>query len=121
MGMLANRAASGNKKQIQRDRFILGASECYFEAAQYLSGQLSVEKVVSLFNNEAMSVGETEGKSLKVLFTTPTGEVKFVGFVTAGDASVELDVDDAEAILSHARQEGAIVKAIDAKALVDLF
>ena len=99
-------------------RFTLGNSERYYEPAQYLSA-ITVPKVVSLFNNPAMSLEETEGKSLKVMYKTDT-EVKFCGFVTAGDASIVLDESDVEGILESART-GEIKKAISASELLDLF
>ncbi len=125
MGMLSNRQSAGNTganvgAKIPRDRFILGSSECYFEAAQYLTGKLNPAKVRDLFVNPVTKVMETEGKSLKVMFTTPSGEIKFTGFVTHGDASVELDSEDAPIILQHATDE-EIVCAVNADELVDMF
>ena len=99
-------------------RFTLGDSERYYEPAKYLSA-ITVAKVVALFANEAMSLEETEGKSLKVMYKTAT-EVKFCGFVTAGDASIVLDESDVEGILESARNE-EIKKAISAEELIDLF
>ena len=67
----------------------------------------------------AMTLEETEGKSLKVMFKTDT-EVKFCGFVTAGDASIVLDDSDVKGILEAARS-GDIKRAIDADGLIALF
>lgn len=125
MGMLSNKQAQGDKAidgakaPAPRERYIIGTSECYFEVAQYLTGKLTPEKVKALFSNEAMTIEETEGKSLKVMFRT-ANEVKFIGFVTAGDASIELDAQDVDKIMDHASNE-PIVKAISADELVALF
>ena len=108
----------GDKPKTPKLRFTLGNSERYYEPAQYLSA-ITVPKVVSLFNNPAMSLEETEGKSLKVMYKTDT-EVKFCGFVTAGDASIVLDESDVEGILESART-GEIKKAISADELINLF
>lgn len=113
----ANSGASAVKQP--RDRFIIGQSECYFESAQYLTGKLDATKVKALFVNPETSIEVTEGKSLKVMFHT-ANEVKFTGFVTAGDASLELDEEDIATIRAHATSED-ITKAIDVDALVDLF
>ena len=82
--------------EVVKDRFLLGSTGCYFEVAKKYSGNKNInpEKVRSLGNNPAMKLADTKGKgrSLKVLFTTEAGEVRFLGFVTAGDASLELDV-----------------------------
>jgi len=122
MGLLNNRSNAGNESKAAkapRDRYILGTSETYFEAAQYLTGKLTADKVKALFANEKTSVEETEGKSLKVMFRTGT-EVKFIGFVTAGDASLELDSEDVAVVMNHATTED-ITKAIDPDRLVDMF
>ena len=102
-------------------RFTLGESERYFEPAQYLSSSkgLTPSKVKSLFNNENMSLMETEGKSLKVMYATDT-EVKFCGFVTAGDASLVLDSSDIPGVLEAGRN-GNVKKAISGEELIDLF
>ena len=121
MGVNANKQATKVTKETSKTpklRFTLGNSERYYEPAQYLS-DIKVAKVVALFNNEAMSLEETEGKSLKVMFRTGT-EVKFCGFVTAGDASRELDESDVEYVFDNARK-GKIVKAISPVELVDLW
>lgn len=123
MGMLEQNANNKTKTttaaRVPSDRFILGKSECYYEAAQYLTGKLGPADVRKLFNNEAMSLEETEGKSLKVMFRTGT-EVKFTGFVTAGDASLELDLGDVDVVM-QAVADGEIDKAITVDELVDLF
>jgi len=122
MGMLENKLkdkAAGSVAKQPRDRFILGTSECYFEAAAYMTGLLDPAKVKALFVNEASSVAETEGKSLKVMFNTGN-EIKFIGFVTAGDASLELDDEDIATVIQHATTEDITV-AIDANKLADLF
>ena len=106
MGVNANAVAqkvNQDKSKTPKVRFTLGNSERYFEPAVYLS-DIKVSKVVSLFANEAMTLEETEGKSLKVMYKTDT-EVKFCGFVTAGDAKIVLDESDIEGILNSARTE----------------
>ena len=121
MSVNANKVAQKvhpDKSKTPKVRFTLGNSERYFEPAVYLS-DIKLSKVVSLFANEAMSLEETEGKSLKDMYQTDT-EVKFCGFVTAGDASIVLDESDVEAILESARNE-EIKKAISADELIDLF
>ena len=121
MSVNANRVTqkvNQDKSKAPKLRFTLGNSERYFEPAVYLS-DIRVPKVVSLFANEAMTLEETEGKSLKVMYKTDT-EVKFCGFVTAGDASIVLDKSDVEGILKSARNE-EIKKAISADELIDLF
>mgnify|MGYP003153813887 FL=1 len=122
MGMPANQQATGkvtpDKSKTPKLRFTLKDTERYYEPAQYL-GDIKIAKVVALFNNPAMTLEETEGKSLKVMFKTDT-EVKFCGFVTAGDASIVLDDSDVKGILEAARS-GDIKKAIDADGLIALF
>ena len=121
MSVNANKQAPKVTKEtsmVPKLRFTLGNSERYYEPAKYLSA-ITVAKVIALFANEAMSLEETEGKSLKVMYKTDT-EVKFCGFVTAGDASIVLDESDVEAILESARNE-EIKKAISADELIDLF
>ena len=121
MGVNANQQPTKVTKDTSKTpklRFTLGNSERYYEPAQYLS-DIKVAKVVSLFNNPAMSLEETEGKSLKVMYKTAT-EVKFCGFVTAGDASIVLDESDVDGILESARNE-EIKKAISADELIALF
>ena len=110
-----------DKSKAPKLRFTLGESERYFEPAQYLSSSkgLTPAKVKSLFNNDNMSLMETEGKSLKVMYATDT-EVKFCGFVTAGDASLVLDSSDIPEVLEAGRN-GAVKRAINAEQLIDLF
>ena len=116
-----NKVKTEDKSRAPKLRFTLGESERYFEPAQYLSSSkgLTAEKVKSLFNNENMTLLETEGKSLKVMYKTDT-EVKFCGFVTAGDAKLSLDTSDIEEVLASAR-DGKIKKAIDGDELISLF
>ena len=127
MGVNANKQApkvNPDKSNAPKIRFTLGNSERYFEPAVYLS-DIKIAKVESLFRNgkgldpDPMTLEETEGKSLKVMYKTDT-EVKFCGFVTAGDAKIVLDASDVEGILNSARTE-EIKKAISADELIDLF
>jgi hypothetical protein len=66
-----------------------------------------------------MSLLETEGKSLKVMYKTDT-EVKFCGFVTAGDASLSLDSSDVDEVLEAART-GNVKRAINGDELIAEF
>jgi hypothetical protein len=108
------------------DRFVLGESECYFESAKYFTGKLDVATVKRLFMNPATEIHPTEGKSLKVLFNVPKAdpgdpqEIKFIGFVTQSDASLELGEQDIPAVLK-AGQEEHIIKAVTADEMVDMF
>ena len=121
MGLLTNKTADNLTSTKQpRDRFIIGTSGCYFESAAYLTGKMTAVKVKDLLVNPVTQVMGTEGKSLKVMFTTPTGEVKFTGFITAGDASIELDEEDVPTVMKHVADE-EVTKAIAAEELVDLF
>ena len=73
-------------------------------AKEYIVKGLTPEKVKSLFNNPAMSLEETEGKSLQVMYKTDeVSEWHVIGFVTAGDASIVLDDSDIDEILELAR------------------
>ena len=113
----------GEKSKAPKVRFTLGESERYFEPAQYItaSPKLDVEAVTKLFNNPKMKLLETEGKSLKVMKETASGaELKFCGFVTAGDAKLSLDTSDIEEVLEAARN-GGIQKAITADELIAEF
>ena len=104
--------------EVAKDKYLLGSTGCYFEVAKKYSGNENInpEKVRSLGNNPAMKLADTKGKgrSLKVLFTTEAGEVRFAGFVTAGDASIELDVaEHGEQILEAWKDEKEpIIKAL---------
>ena len=111
----------GTANNVPKDRYTLGDSEMYFEIPKYLTSVEDIDagKVKSLFNNKSMTLEETEGKSLKVMFRTGT-EVKFCGFVTAGFASRELDESDVDYVFDHARK-GKIVKAISPVELVDMW
>jgi hypothetical protein len=111
-------ATTSNKTATPKHRYIIGESNCYFEPATYL-GDVPVAKVISLFNNKSMELKESQGKSLKVMFKTDN-EIKFVGFVTAGDASIELSDEDVSVVMQHA-QSGNILKAIGADELVAMF
>ncbi len=108
-----------NKPKVPKDRFVLGGSESYFEVAQNLTGEIKASDLDRLFINENMTIGETEGRSLKVLFNTGT-ETRFIGFITAGDASISLDEEDIPRI-KEAVAQGTIARAIDIKKLVSLF
>ena len=118
-----NVKVDGEKSKTPKIRFTLGESERYFEPAQYIasSPKLTVEAVTKLFSNPKMKLLETEGKSLKVMKETDSGaELKFCGFVTAGDAKLALDTSDIEEVLEAARN-GGIKRAITADDLIDEF
>jgi hypothetical protein len=118
MGMLSNKTKTTvGADKAPRDRFILGNSDCYFESAQYLTGLMPLEKVKKLFANPVTELMGTKGKSLKVMFTTPDGEIKFMGFVTAGDATLELDVEHIPEIMEHVTA-GPILVAVSPADLV---
>ena len=114
-----------NGSKTPRDRFILGSTECYLELAGYLSGMdvVTVEKVKSLGQNKAMYLADTDkkGRSLKVMLKTPDNETKFLGFVTAGDASISLYKDEHAEDILKAWQEEPITRAITAEEVVDLW
>ena len=98
-------------------RFVLGSSECYFEPAESLAPLVNEAAVERLLRNPNAQVLGTEGRSLKVLFHAPT-EIKFCGFITAGDASVELEEADFEELKDAAFP---VTRAISAEDLVALF
>jgi len=109
---------TGNKASAPKEKYVLGNSECHYEVASYLVGKLTVKKVVALFNNENMYLAETEGRSLKVMFKAKE-EIKFLGFITAGDASLDLTEEDIPQILEQAHI--SIVRAISVDELINLF
>jgi|21_taG_2_1085346.scaffolds.fasta_scaffold06652_6 hypothetical protein len=115
-------AVKKDKKQ-PKDRFLLGSTGCYFEVANYLSGnsKITVDKVVKLGKNPKMTLENTEGegRSLKVMLQAPTGETKFNGFVTAGDGKIELDVDEHGEDILEAWQTEEVLRAISADDLID--
>ena len=120
--------STGNKASVPKDKYVLGASECSYELADYikagmdrkkLSDKQQLDKVIRLFtSNETMYLAETEGRSLKVMLNAK-GEIKFLGFITAGDASLDLSEQDIPQILEEAQK--SIVKAISVDELIDLF
>ena len=125
MAMTNNKQSNvttNSSSKAPRDRYTIGTTETYYEVAGYLTGmpKLDSAKVTSLFNNPKMHLAETEGKSLKVMFRTPQNELKFCGFVTAGDASQELSKEHIDPIMEAAKTE-AIVKAVSADELIDMF
>ena len=135
-----------NKPKVTKDaksktpklRYVIGTSEKYYEPAEnmvpeyesrhkdpskYKDGRNVVEKITDMFLNPATSLLETQGKSLKGMFKT-ANELKFCGFVTAGDASIALDDSDVEETHKEAKasaENKEIHRAIDAKGLIDLF
>ena len=139
MGMLSNRQAESNggtapttkTPKPRGKRYTLGNSGAYAEPAAYLQAELdarvqdiadtdapSVEAILVrlLTENNAASIEVCEGKSLKIMLNTGA-EVKFMGFITAGDGSVSLDDEDTPTIKDAITTHG-IVEAISAKALV---
>ena len=96
-------------------------SECYYEPAVYIqeTGKITADVVSKMLKNKDTRIEECEGKSLKVMFHTGT-EVKFLGFITAGDGSRELTDEDVAYILNNVEAE-EIVQAITADELVDMF
>jgi len=135
MNMLANteksktttaKTSTTTKTTPQLDKFILGDSECNFEVAKYLDGKLDPAAVKRLFANPRMSILASRGKSLKVHFEVENenpdvkNEVKFVGFITAADASLELDETDIERIAEHIGS-GDIIRAVKIDNMIAMF
>ena len=118
-GMYKSNNTQTTKAPVIREAYNLGDSNTKYELANNLVGKVSLDKVKSLFCNEKMYIAQTEGRSLKVMFATGT-EVKFLGFITAGDASIELSEEDVPAIMAAITQ-GGIHKAITNDELIDLF
>ena len=109
-----------SKPKGPKERFVLGQSSCYFETAQNLVGTIKAVDLDRLFINDNTIIDETEkGRSLKVLFNTGS-EIRFIGFITAGDASITLDRDDIQRIRDEI-SKGTIVRAIENKDLVAMF
>ena len=107
---------------IPLDKYNIGDTGMFMEIPKYLNGvkeSIDASKVQSLFNNKAMTLEETEGRSLKVMFRTEH-QIKFCGFVTAADASIELDDSDIEKVLEQGRTS-KIIKAISPSELVDMW
>ena len=118
------------EKKTPKDRFLLGSTGCYFEVAEYLAGnpKITEKSVKALGNSPAMYLADTEGegRSLKVMKKTDPkkdksydGEIKFNGFVTAGDKKVELWLEEHGDMILDAWKTEAIVRAISADELVD--
>jgi hypothetical protein len=114
------------KKSIPKDRFLLGDSQCHFESAVYLTGRLDTKKVKALLVHPMTTIKESRGDSLKVNFEVENNqedvanEIKFMGFITAGDASLDLNEDDIEQVQEYILT-GEIIKAVTVDELIDLF
>ena len=104
-------------------KFVLGASNCVFEVAEYLAKAkgITAEKVVKLGKNPKMFMKNTEGigRSLAVYLPVSTGEVKFQGFVTNVDGKVELDVDEHGEAVLDAWQNEPVYKASNPDEIVE--
>ena len=111
------------EKKTPKDRFTIGSTGCYFEVAEYLAGnpKIDAEAVKRLGKNPSMYLKDTEGegRSLCVMKKTKDGEIKFNGFVTAGDKKVELWLEEHGDMILEAWKTESIVRAIDADALID--
>lgn len=107
--------------KVPRDRFVIGKSESYFESPEYLAGKMTPEIVTSLLHNENTQLMVSKGQSLKVMFAAPTGELKFVGFITAGDGSVTMTEEDIPIVQAHIESGEPIIRAITADELIALF
>jgi len=111
--------ANVDKSKTPRERYVVGTSGCYFEVADYMKGKLDASLVKKMFLNPNTSIEETRGKSLKVMFTAEN-EVKYLGFITAGDAMLSLNKTHIEAITQHTTEE-EIYKAVNVDDLVSMF
>ena len=104
-------------------KFVLGASNCVFEVAEYLTKakDITAEKVVRLGKNPKMFMKNTEGtgRSLAVYLPLSTGEVKFQGFVTNVDGNVELDLDEHGEAVLDAWQNEPVFKASNPDEIVE--
>ena len=115
-----------NKNSIPQDKFVLGDSECCFEAAKYLTGKLDPPAVKRLFANVKTAIHPSQGKSLKVHFEVENNnkdvknEIKFVGFITASDASLTLDETDIDRINKYI-DDGDIIRATNVDDMVSMF
>ncbi|MEA2037059.1 MAG: hypothetical protein U9O94_06095 [Nanoarchaeota archaeon] len=117
----SNNVREADKSKYKRDRFILGNADTIFETAEQFTGKLTAAVVTRMFANADTSIGETTGRSLKVNFTVPgTGEIKFMGFITAADGTVELDMEDVPRI-KEAIETGTIAMATSIEDVVAMF
>lgn len=118
------------KSKQPKIRFLIGSTGCYFEVADYIctSDKVTAEKAKSLGSNTSMYLEDTlgEGRSLKVMKKTDPkkdksfdGEIKFVGFVTAGDKKIELCMEEHGDMILEAWQTEEISHAINVDELVD--
>lgn len=114
-----NSSADNAGTAVAKVRYVLGESTCVFEPAQHIAQYVDEAAVARLFVNENMSVEATQGRSLKVLLRT-NNLVKFVGFITASDATISLGIEDAEQIVHDAVANG-IIKDLTAEEIVGLF
>jgi hypothetical protein len=116
------------KTKTPRKRFVLGKSECYFECADYMASNPKVndkwvKKMIlnSVTSDPITAICGSEGRSLKVMIRANEGkELKFIGFVTHGDAKHELDEEDVEGIIEAVMQDG-VTKAVNAQDIIDMF
>ena len=118
------------EKKTPKDRFLLGSTGCYFEVAEYLAGnpEINEKSVKALGSNSSMYLADTEGKgrSLKVMKKTDPkkdgsfdGEIKFQGFVTAGDKKIELWLEEHGDMVLDAWKTETVIRAISADELID--
>ena len=118
------------EKKQPKQRFVLGSTGCYFEVAEYLqnNAKITEAKVKKLGCNPSMFLKDTEGegRSLGVYKKTDPkgdgsfdGEIKFNGFVTAGDKKVELWVEEHGDKITEAWKNETIIRAISADELID--
>ena len=128
MALIANNATKA-KATVAKDKYILGASECYFEPANAFNDKLNattVEKLLlNIGGNENVStlLQESNGKSLKLTLTINHGDVKEVqhlGLVTAADFSMELDNEHCSEILA-AVKEGGVIKRTSVDDVLGMF
>jgi len=134
MALLTNEAPvieqAPEKSKQPKIRFVIGSTGCYFEVADYLctSTKITEAKAKSLGSNPSMYLEDTlgVGRSLKVMKKTDPkkngsfdGEIKFQGFITAGDKKIELCMEEHGDMILEAWKTEPIMYAIGVDELVD--
>ena len=136
MALTKNTSKFTKSNQVQKKRFILGASECYAEMSQAYNDDMTAAKLKAMILNESKDesirtvLGETEGegKSLKLTFyrthTDDSGavteEVQHVALITSSDWNMSLTSDHIDQIKEHVTNE-QIVQRTDAKSVLEMF
>jgi hypothetical protein len=136
MSLTKNSSKFSKSKQVDKRRFILGSSACYFEPAQAFNTDMTAEKLAKVILGECKDASasttitetEGEGKSLNVRFIRDhtdengavTQEVQHVGLITASDWSMTLTEDHIDEIKNHVATE-QIVERTNTKSVMDMF